>query len=38
MDIDGRNIAVSGLPAAPEGSDISRVDVIVRLNGSGPQG
>jgi len=37
MDIDGERIAVSGLPDAPAGTGISRVDVIVRLSGSGPQ-
>lgn len=37
MDIDGQRIAVSGLPEAPEGTGISRVDVIVRLSGSGPE-
>jgi Fur family iron response transcriptional regulator len=37
MDIDGEHIVVSGLPEAPQGSGIARVDVIVRLSGSGPQ-
>ena len=37
IDIDGENIVVSGLPEAPQGSGIARVDVIVRLSGSGPQ-
>jgi len=37
MDIDGQRIAVNGLPEAPAGTDIARVDVIVRLSGSGPQ-
>lgn len=33
MDIDGGKIDISGLPEAPEGTDIARVDVIVRLQG-----
>jgi Fur family iron response transcriptional regulator len=32
-DIAGQDLVVSGLPAAPEGTEISRVDVIVRLKG-----
>jgi len=31
MDIPGREIAVGGLPDAPAGMEIARVDVIVRL-------
>jgi Fur family iron response transcriptional regulator len=31
MDIDTRNIRIDGLPKAPEGMTISRVDVLVRL-------
>jgi Fur family iron response transcriptional regulator len=34
MDIDGQKIAISGLPEAPEGTGIARVDVIVRLQGA----
>lgn len=30
-DIDGNSIAVAGIPPAPTGSKIGRVDVIVRL-------
>jgi len=33
MDIDGEKIAIMGLPEAPVGMGISRVDVIVRLQG-----
>lgn len=33
MDINGDQIAVMGLPAAPEGTSLARVDVIVRLAG-----
>lgn len=33
MDIDGDKIAVMGLPEAPEGTSLARVDVIVRLAG-----
>ncbi|NWG45287.1 MAG: transcriptional repressor [Alphaproteobacteria bacterium] len=32
IDIPGDQIAVSGLPASPEGTQIARVDVIVRLS------
>lgn len=35
MDIDGDKIVVTGLPQAPDGTDIARVDVIVRLHGAG---
>jgi Fur family iron response transcriptional regulator len=31
MDIDGASIAVEGIPAAPPGAQVDRVDVIVRL-------
>ena len=34
MDIDGDRIAVTGLPQAPDGTDVARVDVIVRLQGA----
>ncbi|KAB7742614.1 transcriptional repressor [Parvibaculum sedimenti] len=34
MDIDGGKIAITGLPQAPEGTDVARVDVIVRLHGT----
>lgn len=34
MDIDGGAIAITGLPKAPDGTDIARVDVIVRLHGA----
>ena len=33
MDIDGEKIAITGLPEAPGGTGIARVDVIVRLAG-----
>ena len=33
MDIAGDQVEVSGLPAAPDGFDVARVDVIVRLRG-----
>lgn len=33
MDINGDQIAVMGLPEAPEGTSLARVDVIVRLAG-----
>jgi Fur family iron response transcriptional regulator len=31
MDINSPHVSVDGLPAAPEGKQISRIDVIVRL-------
>ena len=31
MDIPGDHIEVAGLPKAPDGSEVARVDVIVRL-------
>jgi len=31
LDIDGDGIEVAGLPAAPQGAKVHRVDVIVRL-------
>ncbi len=34
MDIDGEKIAITGLPDAPAGTGIARVDVIVRLQGA----
>ncbi len=34
MDIDGNKIAITGLPQAPDGTDVARVDVIVRLQGT----
>lgn len=38
MDIEGNRIAITGLPEAPEGTDVAGVDVIVRLHGSGRGG
>ena len=35
VDIDADTIEVSGLPHAPDGTSVSRVDVIVRLKDSG---
>ena len=32
LDIDGAEVAVDGLPAAPEGTEVSRVDVVVRVS------
>ena len=31
VDIDARNIKISGLPAAPNGAEIASVDVVVRV-------
>jgi Fur family iron response transcriptional regulator len=31
MDIDGASIEVAGVPAPPQGAEVDRVDVIVRL-------
>jgi Fur family transcriptional regulator, iron response regulator len=36
MDIPGSSIDVNGLPEAPEGMEIARVDVIVRLRPKAP--
>ena len=33
VDIPGNTIQVTGLPPSPEGTEIDRVDVIVRLKG-----
>lgn len=33
IDIDGANVDIRGLPKAPDGARISRVDVIIRLSG-----
>jgi len=30
-DIAGRNIVLAGLPQAPEGAEVTRVDVVVRV-------
>jgi len=30
-DIPGEHVAISGLPAAPDGSEVDRIEVIVRL-------
>ena len=35
MDIDGRDVVIKGLPQAPPGTKVSRVDVVVRVSGSG---
>jgi len=35
MDICGDSVVVQGLPDAPDGTDISRVDVVVRVKGCG---
>ncbi len=35
MDICGENVVVQGLPKAPDGAEISRVDVVVRVKGTG---
>lgn len=35
MDISGAEISVAGLPSAPDGTDISRVDIVVRIRPSG---
>ena len=36
LDIPKGQVAVSGLPQAPEGTEIARVDVIVRIKRSAP--
>jgi len=37
MDIDGGKIVVQGLPQAPNGAEVSRVDVVVRVRGGSAQ-
>jgi len=32
LDIDGAEVVVEGLPAAPHGTEVSRVDVVVRVS------
>ena len=36
IDIPGEAIAISGVPAAPEGLSIDRVDVVVRVRRNSP--
>ena len=33
IDIPGRDVRIEGLPRAPSGTEIQRVDVVVRLRG-----
>ena len=33
MDIDGKQVRVTGLPALPEGTELQSVEVIVRVRG-----
>ena len=35
-DIDGHKVVLQGLPEAPEGAEIARVDVVVRLRPAAP--
>lgn len=35
VDIPGSSVALEGLPPPPEGAEIERVDIIVRLRGAG---
>lgn len=36
-DIPGDQVQLSRLPAAPQGTEVSRVDVVVRVRSSGPR-
>ena len=36
-DIPGDQVQLSRLPAAPHGTEVSRVDVVVRVRSSGPR-
>ena len=36
-DVPYSDVVLSNLPAAPEGSQVSRVDVVIRLSGERPQ-
>lgn len=31
LDLDGRNVSITGIPALPKGKMVDRIDVIVRL-------
>jgi Fur family iron response transcriptional regulator len=35
VDIPGMDVAIANLPQAPEGTTVSRVDVVIRLRGPG---
>ena len=35
-DVSGNNIAIGELPALPEGIEISRIDIIIRVKNSAP--
>ena len=35
-DVSGNNIAIGELPALPEGTEISRIDIIIRVKNSAP--
>ena len=37
IDIPGRHVALERLPSAPEGFEIARVDVVVRVRRTGPE-
>ncbi|PWR20907.1 iron response transcriptional regulator IrrA [Zavarzinia compransoris] len=34
-DIPGNEVAIANLPSAPEGMEVARVDVVIRLRGTG---
>lgn len=36
IDIAGRNIVLTGLPEAPDGAQVTRVDVVVRVRARAP--
>ena len=36
LDVSGDNIAIGELPALPEGAEISRIDIIIRVRNGAP--
>ena len=36
LDVSGDNIAIGELPALPEGAEISRIDIIIRVRSGAP--
>ena len=35
QDVPGENVNISGLPALPEGAEISRIDIVIRVKYGG---
>ena len=36
LDVSGDNIAIGELPALPEGAEVSRIDIIIRVRNGAP--